>query len=756
MLAIYKKELRSYFHSMIGYVFIAFFLAIVGIYFYAYNMVYGLANFEYVLNTINFLYIILVPILTMKLMAEEKRQKTDQLLFTSPVSIYKIILGKYLAVITLFLVCIMVTCTYPLILSLYGTVSFGTAYASILGFTLMGAAYIAIGLFISILTESQVIAAVVTFLVMLLTYLMTGIASMLPSDKLSCLIMISILAVLFCYIIYLTMRKIKISIGLFVGIEAVLVIVYRIKPELFDNLLVKVLSWFSVMDRYENFSLGIFDMTAIVYYISVAVLFVVLAVLFTKQSLCDKRNIAGLYRTGVMVFVTVTAILINMAFSVLDLTFDLSKNGLYSISDATIDLVKGLEDDITIYYVVQDGSEDSLIEKIVSKYEKTGEKINVVKKDPVLYPAFCAQYTSEDVSNNSLIVVNNTTGVSRYLPSEELYITDIDYSSYQSYHSGIDVEGQLTSAISYVTSNELPKIYTVTGHGETALNEMVIKSIEKQNVTTEELSTLTAESIPDDCSLLLINGPVYDFQESEISIIKDYMENGGKAIIFTSYTTEKMDVFYEFLGNYGVETVEGIVVEGAGYYMNNMPTYLVPDYVSHEVTATAEAEGKYAVIPYAQGLTIQSELRDTLSVVSFLDTSPDSFSKVDVNSNTIEMEDGDIKGPFSLGVAVTETLDAEEGEEAKEAKLIIMSTPYVIDSNIVATNQFGNLNILNDSISWMTEVKAGISIPSKSFDENYITIAGNMANLWGAVLVFIIPGAILIVGVVVWVKRRKC
>ena len=143
MLAIFKKELKSYFHSMIGYVFMAFFLVVIGIYMFVYNFTYQVANFEYVLNSVTFVFIVLIPILTMRLMAEEKKQKTDQLLFTSGVSMAKIVLAKFFAVLALFGITMFVVCIYPLILNIFGDVPFGTGYASIFGFFIMGAAFIA-------------------------------------------------------------------------------------------------------------------------------------------------------------------------------------------------------------------------------------------------------------------------------------------------------------------------------------------------------------------------------------------------------------------------------------------------------------------------------------------------------------------------------------------------------------------------------------------------------------------------------------
>lgn len=283
MLAIYKKELKSYFTSMIGYIFIAFFLVIIGLYFVVYNLNGGLANFEYVLSSVSFLYVILVPILTMRLMAEENRQKTDQLLFTSPLSPEKIILGKFLAVVTVFCIAMAVTLYYPLILSKYGEVDLKLAYAGILGFTLLGVAYLSLGLFISTLTESQVVSAVVCFIVVLISYLMTGIAGLIPSDNKSAWIVFGVLFLVVCIVSYLMMHNFMLSIVLGTVGEVALAMVYFIKPSFFDGSVVKFFNWFSVVDRFNNFTLGILDLSSIVYYLSMAFLFVFLTVEAVKK-----------------------------------------------------------------------------------------------------------------------------------------------------------------------------------------------------------------------------------------------------------------------------------------------------------------------------------------------------------------------------------------------------------------------------------------------------------------------------------------
>lgn len=284
MLAIFKKELKSYFTSMIGYVFIAFFLIIIGLYFIVYNLVNQYANFEYVLSSISFIFVLLVPILTMRLMAEEKKQKTDQLLFTSPLPISHIIFGKFLAVFTVFLIVIGIISLYPLILLQFGLVPLKVAYSAIFGFALLGGAYIAIGLYISSLTESQIVAAVVSFVTILLTALMDGIVTLFPKDHKSVFLIFSAILILISIITYIMMHNLTLTLSIAVVSEIALTIIYFVKPTLFDGLLVKVFGWFSVIERFNNFVLGLLDLSSVIYYLSVIFLFNFLTVQVIKKS----------------------------------------------------------------------------------------------------------------------------------------------------------------------------------------------------------------------------------------------------------------------------------------------------------------------------------------------------------------------------------------------------------------------------------------------------------------------------------------
>ena len=284
MLAIYKKELRQYFNSMIGFVFLAFFLVIIGIYTWAYNLSSGLGNFEVTLGGISFMYVLLVPILTMRIVAEENRQKTDQLLYTAPISLTKIIVGKYFAVLTLFSCAFIPICIYPLIIHMYGTdVRLAPAYSSIIGFYLLGAATIAIGLFISSLTESQVIASVVSFITLLLTFLLSNITGMLPTEAVSQCVMIAVLWLVICLVFYHMMNNVTVLVMMAVIGEAAIWIIYAVKSSLYESLLTNILNTLALSTRFDDFSLGILNYDAIVYYVSIAFLFVFLTIQMIKK-----------------------------------------------------------------------------------------------------------------------------------------------------------------------------------------------------------------------------------------------------------------------------------------------------------------------------------------------------------------------------------------------------------------------------------------------------------------------------------------
>lgn len=285
MRAIYKRELKAYFSSMTGYIFMAFIIFLVGIYFTAYNLTYGLSNFGIVLHASVFAFLIVVPILTMRLLAEERKQKTDQMLITSPIRVTDIILGKYLALLTIFTMPVLLFMAYPLILSKYGEVSFKMAYTAIFGYYLLGAAYLSVGLFISSVTESQVIAAVLGFGILLASYMTEGLTSFISGTAFASFIGFSAVIIIFMLVLYLFTKSLLAAATIGVILEVILTAFYIFNSSIFEGALSKVISIADLAGRYESFVLGIFDITGVVYYLSVIFLFIFL----TVQSIEKRR-----------------------------------------------------------------------------------------------------------------------------------------------------------------------------------------------------------------------------------------------------------------------------------------------------------------------------------------------------------------------------------------------------------------------------------------------------------------------------------
>lgn len=285
MLAIYKRELKSYLTSMVGYLFMFFVLLIAGIYFSAYQLSAAYPKFEYTLNAMTFVFLIAVPILTMRVLAEERKQKTDQLLLTSPVSVSGIVMGKYLALVTIYAIPIAVLATYPLIMSKFGTVAFGSAYTALLGFFLLGSANIAIGVFFSAITESQVIAAVLTFVFLFAFYMMNGISSFFSETAMSTCVTFGILIIALSLMIYSMIKNVVISGAVCVIGEVALVIIYVVKSNVFEGGIQKVLEVFNLSSHFENFTNSIFDVTGVLYFLSV----IAICIFLTMQTILKRR-----------------------------------------------------------------------------------------------------------------------------------------------------------------------------------------------------------------------------------------------------------------------------------------------------------------------------------------------------------------------------------------------------------------------------------------------------------------------------------
>ena len=345
-----------------------------------------------------------------------------------------------------------------------------------------------------------------------------------------------------------------------------------------------------------------------------------------------QRRIAakgGSYALAVTAVVLAILIAVNILASVLPTALtklDISATKLYSITSSTKVVVNNLEKDVTIYWVVQSEKEDEVIENLLGKYESLSSHITVTKKNPDVYPTFTAQYTDEDVPNNSLIVECGEK--SRYISYNDIYLTDVDYTTY-SYVYSFDGEGAITSAIDYVISDELPKVYTLEGHGEAELPTEFETQIEKENMELESFSLLNTDEIPEDADALLIYAPESDISAEEATLLEDYLENGGKLLVIAGPTENgTLMNLYSVLETYGVEAADGLVVEADREHYAFQQPYTLEDETytfTYNPPADEDDEDAEGTWTYQNAEFDVYDLRTalrSLTAVSFTDETP--------------------------------------------------------------------------------------------------------------------------------------
>lgn len=463
----------------------------------------------------------------------------------------------------------------------------------------------------------------------------------------------------------------------------------------------------------------------------------------------------GTYSMAVTAVVIAIVVVLNLVVQEIPSKYreiDLSSQKLYTIGEQTEKILKNLKKDVTLYYIAQDGTESSDIKNLLEKYEEGSKHITVEQKDPAVSPKFASQYTSDNISNNSIIVVCGDK--SKVVDYSSMYETSINYQTYSQEVTGFDGEGQLTSAINYVVSDNMPVLYNLEGHDESSMSETMKETIEKANIEIKFLNLLSEEAVPDDAECLFIFAPATDLTKEEADKIISYLENGGKALIVSNYTDEDMPNFESVLENYGVQPVDGIVLEGnTDNYVSQNPYYLLPNIESGEITSELSSQSRYVLVPLAQGIKKADNIRDTLNISSILTTSDSAYSKTNLKDmDTMEKEDGDIDGPFDLAVSITEKV----GDD-KETQIAYFASASIFNDSINSMVSGTNYELLSASLAWMcsTDDSNQISIPSKSYDTTTLTVPTADINFWSIFVTGVLPVCTLLIGFGIWMKRRK-
>ena len=453
----------------------------------------------------------------------------------------------------------------------------------------------------------------------------------------------------------------------------------------------------------------------------------------------------GSYSIIITAVVLAILIAVNVLVSALPTTltkYDISSTKLYSITSNTKVVVNALEEDVTIYWIVQSGEEDAVIENLLNKYDSLSDHISVVKKNPDVYPTFAEQYTDETVQNNSLVVECGER--SRFIGYDDIYVQEADMYSY-SYNTSFDGEGAITSAIDYVVTEDLPQLYVLEGHGEQELPSTFSDQIEKENIEVNTLSLLTVDEIPEEADCILIYAPSSDISTEEKDMLSEYTKNGGKLMVVAGPVEDgSLDNLYSLLSDYGVEPCEGIVVESDREHYTLQPYVLLPDMNSDEITDSLIDEHYYAIMPISLGLDVSGA---DSSVTTLMTTSDTSFSKIaGYNLETYEKEDGDIDGPFAVAVSV----DCDN-----EGQIVWLTSSAFLEDMYNAFSSGANSDLAMNALSSLIGEREAMAIRSKSLNYNYLNISSSTASLLKVLMIGVFPLAYLGIGIGVILRRRR-
>lgn len=469
---------------------------------------------------------------------------------------------------------------------------------------------------------------------------------------------------------------------------------------------------------------------------------------FSLASQNKNAFFGGSYTLLISVIVLAILIAVNVFASALPSSmtkYDISSSKLYSITSNTKVVVNALDQDVTIYWIVQSGQEDDVIENLLSKYDSLSDHVTVEKKNPDVYPTFAEQYTDEEVPNNSLVVVCGDR--SRYISYNDIYVQEADMYSY-SYNTSFDGEGVITSAIDYVTTDEHPKMYTLEGHGEAALPSTFQDNIEKENIELESLSLLNVDEIPEDADAIMIYAPSTDISEEEKEMLSSYVTDGGKLFVTAGPTEDgTLENLYSILADYGVTAEEGIVVEGdRDHYAFQMPYVLMPEMSGNDITDSLIEESYYPIMPVAMGLIIGENDTDA-TVTPLLTTSDASYNKVDgYQLSTYEKEDGDTDGPFVVGLTI---------DTAQSGKIVWFTSSVFMEDMYNAYSSGANVDMGMNAVSSLIGKTEAMSIRSKSLNYNYLTISDSTSSLLKLLMIGVFPLTYLGVGIYVVMRRRR-
>ncbi len=461
------------------------------------------------------------------------------------------------------------------------------------------------------------------------------------------------------------------------------------------------------------------------------------------QSNDSKR---GSYTLAMISIVIAIVIIFNMIVNLIPENkrqFDISSTNIYEISSKSKKIINKVDHDVTFYVLAEKSSTDKRIKTFINKYASLSDKIHIKWIDPVLHPSALTKYGTEE---NNIVISCKKTNRTTTVSFDDILVSSASYYSTSSSASSFDGDGQLTSALNYVTSDKEYKAYYTSGHGESSLSSEVTSLLTKSRISTSDLLLMTATSIPDDCDLLIIDGATSDFTKDEVKLLSSYLKKGGKVVTLLAQTNKSMKNLYGLLKDYGLTVQSGYIADTERSYQGNY-YYLIPNLSVSGDMASGISSNSVMMIN-SKGMTQSTPVRDSISTDAFMTTSSNGYAVTEKKQT---------QGTYVLGATSTESVKVKNSKGkkvAKESRLTVYGSNMLIDEQITSSfSSLENLTLFTNSVAACLNNADNVSISPKSLEVNYNTIAH--PGPFSILVVFVIPVGLIIGGFIVWFRRRR-
>lgn len=712
MRAIYEKELSSYFHNPLGFLYLAVYYLFGGQFFLMQVRFTGTNDISGIFSNLYMIVLFSLPLLTMKLMADEKRQRTDQALFTAPVSLTEIILGKFLAAYTLFGIGIGICILYFIVLSALSSPAWSIFIGNFLGMLLLGGALTAIGLFVSSLTESQVLAAVGTFGCIFTILLLDSIGSMLPS-------------------------------GL--------------------SFLEKPLEALSFSGRYYDFTAGIVDPSNILFFVSVmaAFLFLTVCVLDKNRQVTSRwvknTSFAAVFAALFIAVLVLVNVVFSMGLKRLP-SLDLTENGIYQLSTDSEEILDRVDIPVEIIVCYDENDLRSTeyglqMDELLKGYERENSHISVRFADILKEPELSSEYADYGVSEGSVILHSS-------LRTKVIALNDcvqrVTASNGYGYTYSSRAEQALTSGILYVTEHETVQVTVLAGHSEIGCDDMMQYlsdnnyEIKEQNIATEE--------IDDQSAMVFLLAPTSDYTPEELKKLDKYLDNSGnfdRALVYVaSHKQPVLPNLESFLDEWGIHVGSSLIVETDTANAYDSQGFMFGASFTEDA-GTYLAEVKNPALPflgyYCRPLQLLFQEQDNRTAVHLVESSDSCMLY------PLQGEEGGKaeEHPGAQGIVALGSRIKYIGTEKHTAQVAVFASTAMFSSSSTVGSSFNNQDFTVELLNSLSGKQGGISIPDVSFETEKLNVTQSQFNTMSLWIGILLPLAVFAAGIVIWIRRRR-